>query len=182
MIDGVFDKYPETKVFRADIWGQCWTTHRETDAMWRIYSPDKQGVKVRCSIRNLLESLLELNQDHRRNGIFIGKVNYLPKKTLLSILRNIGGIYGKDAARSLLLKRREFKHEAEVRLISTIGAGEIQNFEIDPYKVFDEIIFDPRMNKHICESYKKSIKANGFKRRVAQSVMYQLPRELSVGN
>ena len=180
--EGAFDKYPEAKVFRTSIYGQCWTTHRETDAMWRIYSPDKQGVKVRCSIRNLLDSLVTLNDDWRREALFIGKVEYLPQKTLLSILSTMDEIYGAGAARSLLLKRREFKHEAEIRLISTRGKGEVENFAIDPFRVFDEIIFDPRMNTHIFESYSESIKGKGYKNRVARSVMYQLPKELSVGS
>src|SRR4051812_35281585 len=32
---------------RDAIFGQCWTRHRETDAMWRIYSAKKDGVRVR---------------------------------------------------------------------------------------------------------------------------------------
>src|SRR5947209_3360061 len=33
------------------VYGLCWTTHRETDAMWRIYSPAKakDGVRVRTT-------------------------------------------------------------------------------------------------------------------------------------
>ena len=28
-------------------YGNCWTTNQESDALWRIYSPDKFGVKVK---------------------------------------------------------------------------------------------------------------------------------------
>lgn len=57
MLEGTSDKFPITKVFRTSIYGQCWTTHKETDAMWRIYSQDKNGVKVRCSVKNLFWTL-----------------------------------------------------------------------------------------------------------------------------
>ncbi len=182
MIEGVFDNNPGAKViskiFRTDIFGQCWTFHKETDAMWRIYSPDKQGVKVRCKVRNLLSSILDNNIDFEKGGLFLGKVDYVPQKNLISLLKCTPDIYGADIAKTLLLKRREFKHEAEVRIISTKGSGDIKKLKIEPLKIFDEIIFDPRMNKHIYESYKKHIIASGYKKRVRQSLLYQLPKEL----
>ena len=34
-------------------YGSCWTWKGYSDALWRIYSPDKQGVRLRTSIRKL---------------------------------------------------------------------------------------------------------------------------------
>lgn len=31
---------------RTGVYGQCWTWHEDTDAMWRIYSPNKDGVRL----------------------------------------------------------------------------------------------------------------------------------------
>jgi len=39
--------------YAADIFGQCWSLHEETDAMWRIYAPDKMGVKIKTSVEKL---------------------------------------------------------------------------------------------------------------------------------
>ena len=39
------------------VYGQCWTEHRESDAMWRIYSPQKNGIRVSTTPRKLLSSL-----------------------------------------------------------------------------------------------------------------------------
>lgn len=180
MIDGALSNNPGAKaileIFRSNIYGQCWTLNKETDAMWRIYSADKQGVKVRTTARKLLGSILERISDWEKEGIFIGKVDYLPQKTLLSLLENTNDIYGREIAQTLLLKRREFKHEREVRLILTKGGGEIRKLKFDPHEVFDEIIFDPRINEHLYESFKTSIKARGYKKRVKKSLMYQLPK------
>lgn len=33
--------------------GQCWTLKQESDAMWRIYSPNKCGVKVASTVGKL---------------------------------------------------------------------------------------------------------------------------------
>jgi hypothetical protein len=35
------DEKDRTVGFRDDLYGQCWTKTRESDAMWRIYSPEK---------------------------------------------------------------------------------------------------------------------------------------------
>src|SRR5208337_1102621 len=38
------------KLIASKWYGQCWTKNRESDAMWRIYSPDKCGVRVSTTI------------------------------------------------------------------------------------------------------------------------------------
>ena len=44
--------------------GQCWTYEKDSDAMWRIYSPDRQGIMIETNIesfggvRNLREAVL----------------------------------------------------------------------------------------------------------------------------
>ena len=143
------------KIFRNSVYGQCWTYHRETDAMWRIYSPDKQGVKVKTTIRGLLDSLIYSSGDESSRACYIGKVQYLTQKDLVFKLSGISGMYGKNAAESLLYKRTEFKHEREVRLIYTMQSKDINiyKFNIEPNDLFNEIVFDPRMNKHIYEAY-----------------------------
>jgi hypothetical protein len=39
-----------------DWYGQCWTLNADTDAMWRIYSPGNDGIKVRTTARELFDS------------------------------------------------------------------------------------------------------------------------------
>ncbi|EPK9348293.1 TPA: DUF2971 domain-containing protein, partial [Klebsiella pneumoniae] len=40
-------------------YGQCWTENEDTDAMWRIYSPEKRGVRVKTTIRKLFLTLYD---------------------------------------------------------------------------------------------------------------------------
>jgi len=168
--EGVFNVFYSHKVA-----AQCWTLHKETDAMWRIYSQDTQGVKVKCSIRNLLKSLLESNPESVSNFLFLGKVKYLTKTNVLSFLQsNLYGITGLDSAKTLLIKRKEFKHESEVRLIYTYGNQKIKKLKIDPFDVFDEIVFDPRLNSNIYNAFSKSVIEAGFRKKVTKSLMYQL--------
>jgi hypothetical protein len=169
------------EIIRNSIYGQCWTLHRETDAMWRIYSPDKQGVKVKTTIEKLIKALISSSEERKERSCFIGKVDYLNQKDLVSKLTGIAGMFGRDAAESLLYKRNEFKHEREVRLIYTMYSQDrnVHKFKIDPNVLFDEVVFDPRMNNHIFQAYKDAVYSKGFEKPIRQSVMYQLPKELN---
>lgn len=42
---------------RRRLYGQCWTLLQESDAMWRIYAPRKNGVMVRTTIRKLINAI-----------------------------------------------------------------------------------------------------------------------------
>lgn len=55
--------------YTDDMFGQCWTMNGNSDAMWRIYSQDKQGVMLTTT----LKSLIEMDKDLRG---YIEKVFY----------------------------------------------------------------------------------------------------------
>ena len=46
--------------------------------------------------------------------------------------------------------------------------------------MFEEIVFDPRIDKHLFNAYKTAIEAKAFPNRVVQSVLYKPPEELIV--
>lgn len=167
---------------RNQIYGQCWTQHRETDAMWRIYSSDTNGAKVKTTPRKLLEALKGGNAQFGDVSCFIGKVQYQTQTDLTSSLTsiNVFDINGSGIAESLLYKRREFSHEKEVRLIYTEGNGPVYPFNIDPSDMFDEIVFDPRVDKHLFSAYKAAVVAMGFPGKVTQSTLYRPPQGLLI--
>ncbi|MGH1430678.1 MAG: DUF2971 domain-containing protein [Neptuniibacter sp.] len=167
---------------RDSVYGQCWTLHKETDAMWRIYSPDKQGAKVKTTIRKLLQSLQSQSGQFAKVHCFIGEVEYLSQKDLVSKLKNINilNTSGSGIAESLIYKRVEFKHEKEIRLLYTGESGQFHQFKINPFDLFDEIVFDPRINNHLFESYRDSLAGKGYEKSIRQSVMYQVPKGLRV--
>ena len=167
---------------RDSVYGQCWTLHKETDAMWRIYSSDKQGAKVKTSIRKLLSALQSQSGDFAKVHCFIGEVAYLSQKDLVSKLKNINllNTLGSGIAESLIYKRIEFKHEKEVRRLYTGKSKHVHQFNIDPFDLFDEIVFDPRINEHLFCSYRDSLKAKGYKKSIRQSVMYKVPKGLRI--
>jgi hypothetical protein len=60
--------------FRDHFFGQCWTKTRESDAMWRIYSPDKKAVRIATTPRKLLRSLYDTSDEYRDIHCYIGGV------------------------------------------------------------------------------------------------------------
>jgi hypothetical protein len=176
----------ETAVFSAkdSVYGQCWTLHRETDAMWRIYSPRKDGVRLMTTPRKLLAALKSHVGQYADVKCFIGKVQYKKKSELLNVFGkiNILSSDGSGIARSLIYKRPEFSHEREVRLIyngdDNNGTSDIFSFEIDYNKLFDRVLFDPRMEESLRRSYISAIKDLGCTVGVKRSTLYDAPKGL----
>lgn len=166
---------------KNSIYGQCWTFHRETDAMWRIYSHDKDGVRVSTTPRKLLTALQTAESTFHELRCFIGKVSYLSKKNLLEKIQTIDlfNTNGSGIAESLLYKRTAFKHENEIRLIYTgddnINISDIFQFDIEPDKLLDSVLFDPRMDENLRQAYKLAIKKKGCHTKVKRSTLYDAP-------
>ena len=175
--------------YRNDFYGQCWTDADETDAMWRIYSDDKDGVRVRCTPRKLLTGLYA-SGDPKFAEIchFIGKVTYHPIEKLTALLENPEyarrAIWSGDGAKqceTLLLKRTAFMHESEVRLLHQLprtdaAADDLFFYPLDPVSMFDELVLDPRLEKGAADSRKTRLTKLGFTCQIRQSKLYQLPK------
>jgi hypothetical protein len=168
---------------RADVYGQCWTLHRETDAMWRIYSSDKQGIKVKTTPRKLLNALISNDPTYHSGRCFIGKVEYFGIKKLISAFNKIDLLVSNNLGipKSLLLKRIEFSHEKEVRIIYSpdkTSASDIHHIRINPDDMFEQVVFDPRMNEELVCAYKLAIKKKGYPNEIKQSELYKPPKDI----
>ncbi len=179
-----------TVEFKNNFYGQCWTTKRESDAIWRIYSPEPHtnGIKVKTTIRKLFNALYEKVGEHRKVSCFIGKVKYMNKKNLLSQLSDsnladkLTDNTGLGQASTLLFKRFAFSHEKEIRIIyysPTNLNSESFKFKFDPNSLFDQIVFDPRMNYKAYKNDKQRLKEEfGLNMSIFKSSLYKIP-ELS---
>lgn len=174
---------PNSYVVAKDgFFGQCWSMLRESDAMWRIYSPDKNGVKVRTTVGKLFDSLC--NAPEKRGESFIGKVFYKKDAELRSRIRDRDWLSqeitnSKSQATSLLFKRVEFEHEAEIRLLYLSYSPPTDNlfrYSIKPRELFDEIQFDPRLSGEVYQAYKYYLEEKvGFHNPISQSELYKVP-------
>jgi hypothetical protein len=174
------------KDFLTSYYGQCWTMSRENDAFWRIYSPDKNSIKIKSSIKKLLSAKVKTQDSDpiRIINKYIGQVSYLTSNQIIKWVkqeRSKTGIVNSDILReSQFVKRKEFNHEKEIRLIitNTTDPSIVGNntnhllLQIEPNDFIDEIIFDPRLltNEFILRS--KVISQLGFKNRIRRSTLY----------
>ena len=170
---------------RRKLYGQCWSFEKESDAMWRIYSPTKDSAKVRSTPRRLISAIYDTGKQFASLMYFIGAVRYSDETDFVTFFSNparllacITDTSARGPVELLLWKRREFEHEKEVRLIfqdTHDMPDDVIHFDIDPFTLFDEIVFDPRIPKSIFSAFSAKLRTYGFKGTVDQSKLYQLP-------
>ncbi|MCK9984605.1 MAG: hypothetical protein AzoDbin1_01077 [Azoarcus sp.] len=179
------------------VFAQCWSATEESDTLLRAYSrvvkdphfrrntcPRDEGVRVKSTPRKLLHALM-LGAHSTGNGSwFLGAVNYMCQNELQQEIANAIGQHGLDMfsvptnrARLLLLKRKAFSHEAELRVLfvqqNSAPVQPILRVPIDPLAVFDEISFDPRLELFERREREAAVRRLGFKGTISDAGLYQ---------
>lgn len=151
--------------------------------MWRIYSPEKNGVRIATTPRKLLADLFnDVNPDGKFSA-YIGRVKYYKTKDLINFLNTnafecIMDKSGEGPARTLLFKRITFKHENEVRLIYNSFnkfKHEKCGYRINTMELIDDIVFDPRIDYKEFKILKERLRNIGFGKRIVKSNLYKIP-------
>lgn len=170
--------------------GQCWTYHKDSDAIWRIYSKENKGAKVRTTSRELLSAIYDLSSPFASMSYFIGEVQYLEENFIRSAFQNpsfgssmVLDSTGRNQILSYLIKRKEFEHEAEVRLLfkyykegdDTELKTDVWSFDVDPLVLFDEVVFDPRVDDSQFNHYRDELVKLGYNNKIEKSPLYQIP-------
>jgi hypothetical protein len=172
--------------FRDNYYGQCWTQTRESDAMWRIYSPTHNGARITTTPRKLLASLfVDIGNQVNDYSCFLGKVNYYTTPKLRDHLNKNAPHWllepsGKGLTQSLLFKRKPFEHENEVRLLLNSKfkgekGGNLYPYYFNPLEIIDDIVFDPRIKNEEFQNYKAQLRKLHFDKRIVRSKLYDLP-------
>lgn len=173
--------------FRDDLYGQCWSFHIETDAMWRIYSPhdNKRGVKLKTTIPKLYASLYASGK-FKDISCFIGRVTYLTKAGISKALGKVNATdsSGRGIAATLLIKRKAFAPEREVRLVyfnqDKTFTSDIFTYPIDPNSLFQEVVLDPRLSETEVKEWKAKFASAGFTQRIIHSGLYKPPKDIFI--
>ncbi|WP_318480356.1 DUF2971 domain-containing protein [Photobacterium leiognathi] len=172
------------------LYGQCWTLEKSSDAMWRIYSQDKKGIRIRTTIGDLFDSLNEASVDTPKCLFSIGKVEYIKESSLASraneTFESNGGVRFGNLFKSLLIKRRAFKHENEVRLMfldwsENAGSEKIYKYSINPHKLVSQMMIDPRVSYADFKKIEAVIREKtGYQGDIKRSLLYRLPKDLTI--
>lgn len=170
--------------FHDDVYGQCWTLETASDAMWQIYSRNRNAVRVRTTVGRLIGSLRAAHGQWADSSCFIGRVQYLTETKLKDFGRTVFKNYpGAEAiARSLLVKRKAYTHENEVRLIyiertNTKHENGVYGYALDPRRLIDQVMVDGRVTYQDFLPFKKRVmKLTGLSdRQVLRSLLYRQP-------
>jgi len=147
-----------------DMYGQCWTLEGYSDALWRIYSQQNEGIMLQTSVKKfkLMEKI--------KFGM-VAPVIYFDD--LLKTLNDIKEInWPQNFFIEGFLKRKAFEHEKEVRILTSndkmcIGTRikSCKRIEIDlnPIDFIEDVIIDPRASDWYVSTIKNYCKRAGFK-------------------
>lgn len=152
-----------------DMFGQCWSLFKDSDAMWRIYSSNSEGLMIGTTAKKFRSVVYT-------SPAVLGKVTYID--------------YGKSEIPEsssmfdpALIKRKAFEHEHEVRLLtvsSKSSSKKVIYLDIDPYDFIEEIVIDPRASEWFVKVVVDYCKRAGFSITVSKSSLYAFD-PLSVG-
>jgi hypothetical protein len=177
----------DLKTVARDWYGQCWTTNSNTDAMWRIYSPNQTGIQAKTTIRKLFKNLRSVPSETPQLQFFVGRVEYMCQAEITALLNTLtfydaaSGGQGHSFAKLLCIKREAFRHEAEIRILfqdiddPPQGVNGIFVYPLDANAVFDEIVLDPRLQDAAATELESELRAAGCTTPIQRSDLYTAP-------
>ncbi len=167
------------------IYGQCWTTSRDSDAMWRIYSPDKMSVRIKTTIQNIED----ITKSAIGKGLFImhSHVVYKSQKEIDNYIKTLtcASVMGSNTLQeSLFVKRNNFEHEKEYRMIAWLTDVDENGKPISynpeyielPFadNFIQEVYLDPRLTTDEADMLKSALSLRlGGSCSVSQSKLYK---------
>ena len=165
-----------------DWFGQSWTySATESDLRWRAYCPNGDGVRIGSTIGKLKNSLHFESANEEFIGLWASRVFYKDRQVLNDMVAKYKG-----SALMLFFKDKAFFDEFEYRVVadkSVVGDKYIDRgfmkFDLErddqngAFKLFDEILLDPRMSDQDVERLKTRIALAGVRCRVAHSQVYK---------
>ena len=187
------DGTPYKFSYSDQIYCQCWTIESRSDALWKIYCPQKcesdKGIRIRTTFRKLGDSISNSLKESNSHRAFIGKVSYMSQKSLIeharSEFKNERPL--DKIARPLLMKRYPFRHEAEVRLIYIASkyakptGNKLFPYQLNPHNLVDQVMIDPRFDPLEVRSTKQEIRRRtGYKGKIEYSLLYRKPKDLII--
>ena len=168
-------EYPSP--LKNNIYCICFTGTDSSEAFWNIYSPNKDGIRLKVNRKKLLETF----DDTFDIDFYVGKVQY--KKSKFIKIDNwendtksiVEGKITENFIRSMFQKRRAFKYEDEYRIIIVPRKKTIVNelTLIANYKpIFSDLLIHPLVGENFANMLIQYF-SRTFKVRIRKSVLYK---------
>ena len=176
--------------FKNRVFCNCLTPDNNSEAHWITYAKKYVGVCLRINVKELLESLNGFGHAHPNLSIYMGKVSYLKQSDIKAekvqdiplyedtkgrpVVRDINDT--DFCANLLLLKRKAFKHDNEIRLIIIQKQEELNGikfqYNFDPNgiqipkylneKLFERVITSPFYGVEKRDSIRKELEKKKY--------------------
>lgn len=171
------------KNLEKSVYGLSFTKLAESDALWRIYSPENQSIRFQTTVKKIFDSLYGDGFTYNeRISLFFSEVSYLPESELIDLLRKKGearnAIFSQTPSKFIFLKRDPFSHEQEIRMVFQTASNhafygkENLEFAIDPNNLFDGVLVDPRLENKDFEQIRELLLSLDYKNTVEKSNLY----------
>jgi hypothetical protein len=166
------------------LFAQCWCRNGVSDAMWRIYSQDRLGVRIRTTEEKLASALLQATTK-RKLGFRTAKVKYVNELEYVVHAARIraelqSNVTFVRASAHLFLKRVAFSHEAETRVVvfdpsqTTEANASGIKIELNSRELIDSVLVDPRAPEEFVAAYKHYLQEHlKFAGSVKKSQLYR---------
>lgn len=174
----VYPDYVQYFELTGNYYGQCWTTKEECDGFWRNYCGGlSYGVRISALAGKLIDAVWQ-RADRVPCRCALGRVEYLSDTEIKARIRNWTGWLADDQgvgqAKSLLIKRKEFSWDSEVRvLIKDTSPDSKLAISIEPSDLIDNVMFAPNCGYGMRQVLRSYLIANGFDvKKIARSTLY----------
>lgn len=154
--EGILSSNPQTPARLVDaierfmhlsMYAQCWTTLPESDALWRIYSPDHMGVRIAVKRDRMVEAVTNVAPGMRHGRVIYCQPDEAVRRVLAeSLAPDPTGPLKVNMVDCCLYKREEFGHEQEYRFCALLWPP-------GPYPQFPENDNDPVVTDQIVAIY-----------------------------
>ncbi len=188
--------------FAKDIYCQSWSSSKNSDALWQIYSCSPENLhekntiveknvalQIKTSPEKLINSLVKSFGDEGNDRAYVGIVNYIEKSSFQFMANELASSIKalpntKSFMKTLFYKKKSYEHEKEIRLgymsaetdliIKAENGKQFYEYELDYLELIDEIIVDPRLNSKEFEAIKeKLVKLGFFRWKIIKSDAYE---------
>ena len=152
--------------------------------MWRIYSPEKNGVRVATTVRKLFGNFYDSTDHLASLKYLIGSVKYVGRQEIENFLANTtlrcfaSGGQPHGFAKTLLMKREAFSHENEIRLLFQDAEGKFRGKDVAMFPfpwetVITGVALDPRWSESEFRTEQQKLTDLGCTFPIIQSDLYK---------
>ncbi|MEN8890464.1 MAG: hypothetical protein ABF239_03955 [Wenyingzhuangia sp.] len=173
---------------KNSFYSQCWSLKEECDGLWRNYKGINEfAIQVKTNAKKLFSSIYDINNTFHYLSFFIGKVDYLDNDEFAHYFdekvdfNNFQS--GMEFATTLLVKRKPFAYEEEIRIIVKRESDTQHDNTNDIFRipsnlndVIEEIVFDPWVTDIIFKEKSQELRALGYSGLIKKSNLYENPK------